>query len=171
MQPLLTRITGLAEASVSGVLLLFGAGMAAGNLLGGKLADRGPIRAVLITLTALAAVLGAMQLAIATPFAAIAFFGVLGVVSFATVAPLQMRVLDKASGAGQNLASSLNIAAFNLGNALGAWVGGVVIARGPGLPALGWAAALLTVAGLAIALASRGLDRRTAAQAPCTAAA
>jgi DHA1 family inner membrane transport protein len=69
-------------------------------------------------------------------------------------------VLEKASGAGQNLASSLNIAAFNLGNALGAWVGGVVIDHGPGLHALGWVAALLTLVGLAIALWSRSLDRR-----------
>jgi len=61
---------------------------------------------------------------------------------------------------GQNLASSLNIAAFNLGNALGAWVGGVVIDHGPGLRALGWAAALLTLVGLMIALWSRSLDRR-----------
>jgi DHA1 family inner membrane transport protein len=160
VQPLLTQITGLAEGSVSGVLLLFGAGMAAGNLLGGKLADRGPIRAVLITLAALAAVLGAMQVAIATPFAAIAFFGVLGVVSFATVAPLQMRVLEKADGAGQNLASSLNIAAFNLGNAIGAWAGGVVIERGPGLAALGWVAALITLVGLGLAAWSRLIERR-----------
>ena len=71
-----------------------------------------------------------------------------------------MRVLDKASGAGQNLASSLNIAAFNLGNAIGAWVGGVTIERGPGLAALGWVAAALTLVGLGIALWSRALDRR-----------
>lgn len=63
------------------------------------------------------------------------------------------------------LASSLNIAAFNLGNALGAWVGGATIERGPGLQALGWVAALLTLVGLAIALWSRSLDRRLPAAA------
>jgi len=119
----------------------------------------------------LAVVLVATQAAVQTPAGAVLFVAVLGVAAFATVAPLQMRVLDKAAGAGQNLASSLNIAAFNLGNALGAWVGGVVIGREPGLAALGWAAALLTVAGVALALVSRGLERRSAAQAPCTAAA
>jgi DHA1 family inner membrane transport protein len=160
IQPLLTRLTGLSDGAVSAVLLLFGGGMAIGNLLGGKLADRGAMRAVLGTLGVLAIVLGAMQLAIATPSAAIAFFGLLGVVSFATVAPLQLRVLEKASGAGQNLASSLNIAAFNLGNAIGAWVGGATIERGPGLGALGWVAALITLTGLAIALWSRALDGR-----------
>ena len=161
VQPLLTRVTGLSDAAVSGVLLLFGGGMAIGNL-----ADRGALRAVLLTLGVLAVVLGAMQFVIATPWAAIAFFGVLGVASFATVAPLQLRVLEKAPAAGQNLASSLNIAAFNLGNALGAWVGGLTIERGPGLAALGWVAALITLAGLAIALWSRALDRRQSAALP-----
>ena len=160
IQPLLTRVTGLSEAAVSPVLLLFGGGLAVGNILGGKLADKAPMSAVLGTLVALAVVLGGMQFAIHTPFTAVVFVGLLGIAAFATVAPLQLRVLDKASGAGQNLASSLNIAAFNLGNALGAWVGGVTIERGPGLEALGWMAALLTLVGLAIALWSRALDRR-----------
>ncbi len=163
VQPLLTRIAGLPEAAVSPILLLFGAGLAVGNLLGGRLADRAPMPAVLGTLAALSLVLGAMQWAMPTPWSAVGFVGLLGVAAFATVAPLQLRVLEKASGAGQNLASSLNIAAFNLGNALGAWTGGVVIEHGPGLQALGWVAALLTLAGLAIALWSRALDRRSPA--------
>jgi DHA1 family inner membrane transport protein len=160
IQPLLTQLTGLSQAAVSPILLVFGAGLAAGNLLGGKLADKAPMRAVLLTLAVLAVVLGAMQPVIHTPVLAVVFVAVLGIAAFATVSPLQLRVLEKASGAGQNLASSLNIAAFNLGNALGAWVGGVVIERGPGLAALGWVAALLTLAGLGIALWSRALDRR-----------
>ncbi|RIX85377.1 MFS transporter [Acidovorax cavernicola] len=160
IQPLLTQVTGLSESAVSPVLLVFGGGLAVGNILGGKLADRAPMAAVFGTLVALAVVLGAMQFTIGTPFTAVVFVGLLGVASFATVAPMQLRVLEKASGAGQNLASSLNIAAFNLGNALGAWVGGVTIDHGPGLHALGWVAALLTLVGLAIALWSRTLDRR-----------
>jgi DHA1 family inner membrane transport protein len=160
IQPLLTQVTGLSEAAVSPVLLLFGGGLAAGNLLGGRLADRAPMRAVLGTLAALALVLVSMRWAIGLPATALAFVTVLGVAAFATVAPLQLRVLEKAAGAGQNLASSLNIAAFNLGNALGAWVGGAVIERGPGLGALGWAAALLTGTGLALAFWSRALDGR-----------
>jgi DHA1 family inner membrane transport protein len=160
IQPLLTRLAGLPEAAVSPILLVFGGGLAAGNLLGGKLADKAPMRAVLATLAVLAVVLGSMQLALHTPVSTVVFVAVLGIAAFATVSPLQLRVLEKASGAGQNLASSLNIAAFNLGNALGAWVGGVVIERGPGLGALGWVAALITLMGLAIAWWSRVLDRR-----------
>ena len=162
IQPLLTRITGVPESAVSPILLVFGGGMAVGNLLGGRLADRGTMPAALGTLAALAAVLGAMQFVIGTPWMAVAFVGLLGLAAFATVAPMQMRVLEQASGAGQNLASSLNIAAFNLGNALGAWVGGVTVEHGPGLPALGWVAALITLAGLAVALWSRRADARTA---------
>ncbi|WP_225785439.1 MFS transporter [Xenophilus sp. Marseille-Q4582] len=163
VQPVLTQVTGLSEAAVSPVLLLFGAGLAVGNLWGGKLADRAPMRAVIGTLVALAAVLALARWAMPQAAAAIVFIGVLGVVAFATVAPLQMRVMEKAAGAGQNLASSLNIAAFNLGNALGAWVGGLVILHTPGVPGLqnlGLAAAGLTAAGLLIALGSHALDRR-----------
>jgi len=67
-------------------------------------------------------------------------------------------VLEQAAGQGQALASSLNIAAFNLGNALGAWLGGVVVDRGPGLPALGYVAALLSLTGLGVALWTRHAD-------------
>ena len=166
IQPLLTRVTGISDAAVSPVLLVMGGGLAVGNLLGGRLADRAPMRAVLGTLAALAIVLGAMQLLIGTPWTAVVFVGLLGVAAFATVAPMQLRVLEQATGAGQNLASSLNIAAFNLGNALGAWVGGVTVDRGPGLAALGWVASLITLTGLGIALWSyqrerRGATRRT----------
>jgi DHA1 family inner membrane transport protein len=167
VQPLLNRLTGFSDGAVSAVLLLFGGGMAIGNLLGGRLADRGVMRAVLWTLVVLALVLATMQFAIGHAVPAIVFFGVLGIASFATVAPLQMRVLDKASGAGQNLASSLNIAAFNLGNAIGAWVGGVTIEHGPGLASLGWVAAAITAVGLGIALWSRALDGREPATPDC----
>lgn len=160
VQPILTGITGFAESAVSPILLVFGAGLAIGNLLGGRLADRGLSTALIGTLSALAAVLGLMTVAIHSQPAAVIFMGLLGAAAFATVAPLQMRVLEQAGGAGQNLASSLNIAAFNLGNALGAWLGGVVIDHGPGLGSVTWVAALVTVAGLATALWSIGLDRR-----------
>ncbi|RZL97437.1 MAG: MFS transporter, partial [Variovorax sp.] len=162
VQPLLTRVTGLSAAAVSPAMLLFGAGLALGNLLGGRLADRAPMPAVLGTLLALALVLASMDLWIHLSVPAMVFLVVLGIAAFATVAPLQVRVLDQAAGAGRNLASSLNIAAFNLGNALGAWVGGLVIDHGPGLRALGAAGAALTLAGLGLALWSRRLERRDA---------
>ena len=171
IQPLLTRVSGVPESAVSPILLVLGGGLAIGNLLGGRLADRAPMRALLATLAALALVLGSMHWLIDAPWSAVLFVGLLGIAAFATVAPMQMRVLEQASGAGQNLASSLNIAAFNLGNALGAWVGGVAVEQGPGLQSLGWIAALITLAGWAIALWSRSGDRReSAAPEACAAA-
>jgi DHA1 family inner membrane transport protein len=160
LQPLLTRVTGFGESAVSPILLLFGGGMVVGNLLGGRLADRKPTPALLATLAALALVLGAMTFMLRSPVAMVVFVALLGVAAFATVSPLQLRVLRHAKGAGENLASSFNIAAFNLGNAMGAWLGGVVIDHGPGLGAVTWTAALVTVAGLAVALWSVRLESR-----------
>lgn len=161
VQPLLTQLTGFAEGAVSPILLVFGGGMVVGNLLGGQLADRKATPALLGTLFALALVLAVMSFALRSPVAMVAFIGVLGVAAFATVSPLQLRVLRHAEGAGQNLASSFNIAAFNLGNAIGAWLGGVVIDRGPGLAAITWVASTVTVAGLLVAVWSVWLERRT----------
>jgi DHA1 family inner membrane transport protein len=162
VQPILTQIAGFSEAAVSPILLLWGGGLAVGNLLGGRLADKGLSRSLVVTLAALALVLAAMTVAVESQIATLIFVVLLGVAAFATVAPLQMRVLEKAGTAGQNLASSLNIAAFNLGNALGAWLGGVTIDAGPGLQAVPLTAALITAAGLAVALWSIRLDRQPA---------
>ena len=89
----------------------------------------------------------------------------LGIAAFATVAPLQLRVLEAAGSGGRTLASSLNIAAFNLGNALGAWAGGMAIDRGLGLAMLPLVAAGITAIGLVLALWSLRLDRSPAATA------
>ncbi|BAF86282.1 transmembrane efflux protein [Azorhizobium caulinodans ORS 571] len=149
--PMLTKITGFAESAVSPILLVFGAGLVVGNLAGGRLADRWLVPTVYGSLVVLAAVLGALTFALHNAVAAVIFVGLLGAVAFATVAPLQMWVLEKAQGAGQSLASSFNIAAFNLGNAIGAWLGGVVIDHGLGLGAVPWVAALVPLAAVPVA--------------------
>jgi DHA1 family inner membrane transport protein len=159
--PILTQITGFSDAAVSPILLVFGAGFVAGNLIGGRLADRRLVPTVLGSLLVLAAVLMAMTFAIHDRIAAVLFVGLLGAAALATAAPLQMWVLQKADGAGQSLAASFNIGAFNLGNAIGAWLGGIVIDRGPGLGAVTWVAALVPLAAFFIALWSRHLDVRT----------
>lgn len=159
IQPLLTQVTGFSDNAVSPILLVFGVGMIAGNLLGGRLADRRLAPALLGTLLALAAVMGSMTFVLHSPWAMALFVGLLGAAAFATVSPLQLWVLQKAGGA-QSLASSLNIGAFNLGNALGAWLGGVVIAHGAGLTALTWVAALVPASAFLVALWSIALERR-----------
>ena len=158
--PILTRITGFSEAAVSPILLVFGAGMIVGNLLGGRLADRRLVPTVLGTLVALSVVLLAMTFAIHSQALAVISIFLFGAAAFATVAPLQMWVLEKAEGAGQGLASSFNIAAFNLGNAIGAWLGSFVIDHGPGLGAVTFVAGLVPLAALAVALVALRVRRR-----------
>jgi DHA1 family inner membrane transport protein len=163
IQPILTRVTGFSVAAVSPILLVFGAGLSIGNIAGGRLADRGLERALISTLVALTIVLVVLAPALRTATPMVLLVGLLGAAAFATVAPLQMRVLQQAGASGQTLASSLNIAAFNLGNALGAWAGGLTIEHGPGLAALPLVAAAITSAGLAVTLWSLRLDRRLVA--------
>ena len=158
IQPLLTQVTGFADAAVSPILLVFGVGMIVGNLVGGRFADRRLATALLGTLALLVLVMGAMGFALHSRWAMVLFTGLLGAAAFATVSPLQLWVLRKARDA-QSLASSLNIGAFNLGNALGAWLGGSVISHGLGLSALPWVAALVPASAFMVALWSLALDR------------
>jgi DHA1 family inner membrane transport protein len=167
--PLLITVTGFDEKAVPPILLVFGAGLIAGNLLGGKLADRHLLPTVFGSLLALAVVLGLMTFALHNRNLAVLFVGLLGASAFATVAPLQMWVLEKAQGAGQSLASSFNIAAFNLGNALGAWMGGVVIAHGPGLGSVSWIAAIAPLGAIGLLIIAIRIERSKPRLAPIAA--
>lgn len=169
VQPILTRLTGFSEAAVSPILLVFGVGLSIGNVAGGRLADRGLGRALIGTLAVLALVLVGLAAVLQIKGLAVAFIFLLGIAAFATVAPLQLRVLEAAGAEGRTLASSLNIAAFNLGNALGAWAGGITIDLGLGLAALPLVAAAITAAGLLLTLWSLHLDRSVPSAAACPA--
>lgn len=158
--PILTRVTGFPDAAVSPVMLVFGVGLVIGNLLGGKLADRWLMPSLYGSLLALAVVLALTTFGAHNKIAIVVLIALFGVAAFATVPPLQIWVLEKTDGAAQSLASSFNIAAFNLGNAIGAWLGGVVIEKGPGLEAVPWVAALVPLAGMLLALVNRYLDER-----------
>ncbi|MGI2033217.1 MFS transporter [Rhizobium panacihumi] len=158
--PILTEITGFSESAVSPILLVFGGGLVIGNLAGGWLADRHLAPTIIGSLVALALVLMAMTAVIHQPVLVVIAIGLFGAAAFATVAPLQIWVLKQAEGAGQGLASSFNIAAFNLGNAIGAWLGGAVIDHGPGLGSVTLVAGLVPIVALAVALAAMRLDQR-----------
>jgi DHA1 family inner membrane transport protein len=162
IQPILTELAGFSKEAVSPILLVFGAGLVGGNLAGGRWADKRLSTALVGTLVLLTAVMAASAFAFHSQVGAVIAAFLLGAAAFATVAPLQMRVLSQAGGAGQGLASSLNIAAFNLGNAFGAWLGGTVIDHGPGLAAIPLIAAVVPLSALALALFSLSLERRTA---------
>jgi predicted MFS family arabinose efflux permease len=157
--PQLTDAAGFAEAWLTPLLLLFGAGLFVGNYAGGKLADRWPNGSVLATLGALAIALFAMTLAITTPVSAAVGLFLFGAAAFSVVAPLQLRVMTKAGDA-PDVASAANISAFTLGSAIGIYLGGAAIDGGIGVTSVNWIGGLMTSTGLLLAMISlRWLDR------------
>jgi DHA1 family inner membrane transport protein len=149
--PILKEQTHASLGFVTAMLVTYGLGLTLGNWLGGRFADKSVDRTLIVTLAALAVLLVAFALVMpfAAPSAIVIFLW--GVASFALVPPLQVRVMTAASDA-PNLASAVNIGAFNLGNAIGAALGGAVIAGGLGLPAVALAGAVAAAAGLVFAL-------------------
>ncbi|MFJ9772305.1 MFS transporter [Kitasatospora sp. NPDC101157] len=156
--PMMTHVAGYSDGAVTWLLVLFGVGMFLGNLLGGRFADRHLMPMLYATLGGLALVLALFTLTAHNRITAAATILLVGALGFATVPPLQKRVLDHAHGA-PTLASAVNIGAFNLGNALAAWLGGIVISAGLGYTAPNWVGALLAVAALVLALWSAALER------------
>ncbi|MEU0146579.1 MFS transporter [Streptomyces sp. NPDC006288] len=157
--PMMTGTAGYATSSVTWLLVLFGLGMVGGNLLGGKFADRRLMPMLYVSLGALAVVLALFTLTAHNKIAAAVTIFLIGGLGFATVPPLQKRVLDHAAGA-PTLASAVNIGAFNLGNALSAWLGGIVIAAGFGYTAPNWIGAALAASALLLAVLSGQIERR-----------
>ena len=160
IQPILVQLAGFSEAAVSPILLVFGGGLVVGNLLGGRWADRRLAPALIGSIALLTIAMFASGFAFHSQIGAVIAAFVLGAAAFATVAPLQMWVLQQAGGAGQGLASSLNIAAFNLGNAFGAWLGGAVITQGLGYGAIAPIAAVVPLLALGLAVFAVSLERR-----------
>ncbi|MBB5773178.1 DHA1 family inner membrane transport protein [Brevundimonas vesicularis] len=145
--PILREQTGASLGFVTAMLVLYGLGLTVGNWIGGKFADRSVDRTLIVTLAGLSLVL--LTFAVAMPLASISAVLIFlwGIASFALVPPLQVRVMDAARDA-PNLASAVNIGAFNLGNAIGAALGGAVIAGGLGYPAVALAGAGASALGL-----------------------
>jgi DHA1 family inner membrane transport protein len=156
----LTEVTGFAASTVPWLLILFGVGLFLGNTLGGRAADRNVDRTLLVVLAALLVVLVVFALTADNQPMTIASMVLLGGFGFATVPGLQMRVMNSANGA-PTLASGANIGAFNVGNALGAWMGGVTITAGLGYTSPIWAGAAMTLLGLGVmALAAANAKRK-----------
>jgi predicted MFS family arabinose efflux permease len=161
--PQYTEVTGFSSAWITPLLLLFGIGLFVGNNLGGRLADRGLMPAVLGTVATLAVVLFAMTWLVQNTVAAVIGTFVFGAAAFAVVAPLQLRVMN-AAGHAPDVASAANISAFTLGSALGIYLGGAAIDGGLGLASVNWVGGLITTSGLVVAVLSRLLlDRRSPA--------
>ncbi len=158
--PTVTDVAGLSESLVPVYLLVFGIGMVVGTPLGGRLADWSIFRSLLVSSVAmtLALVLFTWTAQYFIPGLLTAFS--LSVVSSVLVTNLQMRLMQVA-GSAQTIGAAMNHAALNVANALGAYLGGVVVAAGFGYTAASWVGAGLSVAGLVVLLASAQLHRRT----------
>ncbi len=157
----LTEVSGFAAATVPWLLVLFGVGLFAGNHVGGKAADRSVPRTLAIVLAALAVVMGLFALTASSQVATVAWLVLMGAFGFATVPGLQMRIMRYA-GQAPTLASGANIAAFNVGNAAGAWLGGLAITAGLGYASTLWVGAALSLAGLVVLAGAEVLARRRA---------
>jgi DHA1 family inner membrane transport protein len=148
--PILEQITHLSPSSVSKVLVVFGVGITVGNLVGGRLADWKQMAVLIVGIMLLIVILLVMPFLELSLTPAVIMIFVWGAVHFATGSPLQARIVEQAKGA-PNLASTLNQGAFNLGNALGASLGGIMLTQGISYRYLPWGSA--AVAGVALAVA------------------
>ncbi|TAP42994.1 MFS transporter [Arthrobacter sp. S39] len=155
----LTEVTGFASATVPWILILFGIGLFIGNTVGGKAADRNVDRTLLVVLAVLVVVLVAFALTAGNQPLTIAAIILMGGFGFAAVPGMQMRVMKYAASA-PTLASGANIGAFNVGNALGAWLGGVTITAGLGYTSPIWAGAGITLLGLGVMAFAAATDKR-----------
>ncbi|MBN6056441.1 MFS transporter [Nonomuraea sp. RK-328] len=156
--PMMTDVGGFSAGAVPVVMALFGVGLVVGNLLGGRLADRAVMPAIYGSVGLLTVLAVVLALVARNQIAFMVVITLFGLAGFATVPPLQTRVLDAAAGA-PTLASAANIGAFNVGNAIGSFAAGLTIDAGLGYVAPAWTAGLLGVAGLAVAAAA-GLHAR-----------
>ncbi|AHL76613.1 MFS sugar transporter [Stutzerimonas stutzeri] len=161
LAPILQEISGFGDGAVSLVLLVYGVSVAVGNIWGGKLADRrGPISALKLIFALLAAVLFTLTFTAANPWLALATVLFWGAVAFGNVPGLQVYVVRQAEHYTPNavdVASGLNIAAFNLGIAGGAWLGGHIVAS-IGLIHTAWIGSLVVLIALALTYWSGRLD-------------
>lgn len=155
--PILREATQGSSAFVTAMLFTYGLGLTIGNWLGGRFADKSVERTLVVTLAALSAVLIAFAMLMGHAAASAVLIFVWGIASFALVPPLQVKVMSAALDA-PNLASAVNIGAFNLGNALGAALGGGVIAAGWGYPMVALAGAATSALGLLAVLLTRQRD-------------
>ena len=162
LAPILEQITGLSNSSVALVLLVFGASVVVGNIWGGKLADqKGPVTALQLVFGGLALTLLIFTFTAASPWLAIATVLIWGAFAFGNVPGLQVYVVQQAARHAPHavdVASGLNIAAFNLGIALGAWAGGLIVDNW-GLQHTPWVGALIVAFAILLTRWSGKLDR------------
>lgn len=163
LAPILQEVSGFSASSVSLVMLVYGVSVAFGNIAGGKLADRkGPVRALQIVFALLALVLIVLTFTASNAWLAVATVLAWGAVAFGNVPGLQVYVVQQAEHHAPqaiDVASGLNIAAFNVGIAGGAWAGGLIVTQ-LGLMATPWIGALVVLGAFGLTTLAGRLDRR-----------
>jgi DHA1 family inner membrane transport protein len=157
--PILEQVTDLSPVAVTRVLVVFGVGITVGNLLGGRLADWKQMPVLLVGFMLLILIFLAMPFLELTVVPAVLMVLVWGCIHFAAGAPLQSRIVDQAKGA-PNLASTLNQGAFNLGNALGASLGGIMLTEGIGYRYLSLGSAAVASVALVVALVALRVEQK-----------
>lgn len=154
ISPILQHASGIAPTTIGPLLIIFGVGLALGNYLGGRIRDDRVDQSLMWILALASLVLSAFAFTMHSPVGAAITLFAWGVVWFATLPPLQTRIVTQAADA-PNLSSAVNIGAFNLGNAIGAMIGGLVIDAGLDYPWVAGAGALANVASLLLVMLSR----------------
>lgn len=160
--PLVTEVAGAPAWAVPLTLVIVGVGMTVGNLAGGVLADRDLRRTLLVGLAAMALVLVLMAMFAASIVMVVVLALLVGAVSSVLSPAIQTRLMDVA-GDNQSIAAALNHSALNIGNSLGAFLGGAAISLGFGFAAPEWVGAALALLGLGIAVLAFRLEQRALA--------
>ncbi|MBP1325168.1 DHA1 family inner membrane transport protein [Leucobacter exalbidus] len=158
-----TRETGLGEHTVPWVLACLGVGMTVGNFLGGWASDKDLTRTIMVGFTAFIISLAVYSLVAQTPVGLIISVFFIGLTSSTLIPTIQTRLI-RISHESALLGAAINHAAFNVGNSLGAWLGGAVIAAGLGYRAPGWVGVILAILGLLLAITSIAVERRDKAR-------
>lgn len=168
LAPILQEVAGFSAGSVGLIMLVYGVSVAIGNIWGGRLADQhGPIKALTLIFTGLAAVLLALTFSAHSPFGAVFTILIWGAFAFGNVPGLQVYVVklaERYTPDAVDVASGLNIAAFNVGIALGAWGGGLIVEHAD-LMDTPWIGALIVLIALLMTRLSGTLDKRSLPQA------
>jgi predicted MFS family arabinose efflux permease len=163
LSPILQEITGLQEATVTIILLLYGIAIAIGNLIGGKVANKNPLKALLWMFGLQGLILLIFFFTMSNPVLSIVTLFFVGILSFASVPGLQLLVVqiaEKELPGTEDVASAINIAAFNVGIAIGAYAGGLIVTSSLGLENTPWIGALFLLAAVLITVYSIKISRK-----------
>ena len=163
--PMMTHVAGFPQGAITPLLVLFGVGMTAGTLIGARLADRALMPTIYVALTCELLLAAGFFFGDHSEVIAPLFILLLPATALALLPSLQLRIVTLAGGA-PNLAAASIHAAFNIANALGAWLGGAAIAAGWGYGSPNLVAAGLALVGLFVALASGRLELAQRGRAP-----